>query len=926
MDELITPVRDRAMAGIKQKTKQDKGTDEQDNKVETVSPALIEKVKALKSNMALSVEERRMDEDSEAVLKMIPTGDYIELDKVRADDSSTVDPTERPVKYTVIMSDETLSPQFNTESSRNDNSDESSLDYTTPARPPVTDRHSTVETMTSTTTGVTESTVDSETVTMEISSATAGPSVSPSASYTTEESISQTMTLDQENTTTESTESTTSMDKESTTSSYATTTTYENRTEERLNQTKSLENITETVQIQTLSQDLLSKTKNVISENLQRFVEASSLNETENLQRIVDESSSLNESDIVGMEEIEPTAYTTEEPKQELVLNLTTENEIETTTSPIIVDDYESVEMESEYTTSNKEFSTESTRVTVDRSTQIPEQEVDSTEESETSSRASSSFEYSTDSSFETGSDVTAVIVNATSHATTTLMDDTTEYNLLGHLLNIHRNNFSDDSTTEGAGTTPLPSVQPGDLFTLPTTETLTDLVDAIQTTLSPIEQFLKLINDTFDLAERTNLTYPYYDTQDAPYDMNAVQYATKSLSDLISQTEKDFAASSQFVNPDESLNAVNTDEGLNTVNKDDSLNSINTDGTINKIPYYHVQKDNYFHIGEQRDVKSEGLGEEQRDMTKSDGAHGEKRDFKTGEFKEHNKDDSELDASSNVISSIDHYNKLYKKTREVLDKAYNERSHELFDKQFATSSTMSPSTTTSTPTTTLTSTTTSTSTPTSTAEDPVLERLFKPNPEKPYDISDFQKYQKPADSLFMIKPNTPRPVRKETPRPPQFRNPFISYPEPSMWRIPQEGPYNRGSVPQNQFYNPGYGRINAVKSGSNWVKSGHNWYGMDSGVSRNRFDQTSHLNNLASLGIKQQTVVAEKPPAHSIYKNEANACSGLFGYYADLSDCRAFFICSWGIPYRFFCPHGTLWNPSEGVCDWALNVDCTRK
>lgn len=54
-------------------------------------------------------------------------------------------------------------------------------------------------------------------------------------------------------------------------------------------------------------------------------------------------------------------------------------------------------------------------------------------------------------------------------------------------------------------------------------------------------------------------------------------------------------------------------------------------------------------------------------------------------------------------------------------------------------------------------------------------------------------------------------------------------------------------------------------------------------------------------------------------------ACPGLFGYFGDIMDCRSFFICSWGVPYRFYCPSGTLWNPAESVCDWSRNVRCRK-
>ncbi|XP_076456323.1 uncharacterized protein LOC143290609 isoform X2 [Babylonia areolata] len=55
----------------------------------------------------------------------------------------------------------------------------------------------------------------------------------------------------------------------------------------------------------------------------------------------------------------------------------------------------------------------------------------------------------------------------------------------------------------------------------------------------------------------------------------------------------------------------------------------------------------------------------------------------------------------------------------------------------------------------------------------------------------------------------------------------------------------------------------------------------------------------------------------------EGYACPGLFGFFGDILDCRSFFICSWGVPYRFYCPSGTLWNPARSVCDWSRDVVC---
>ncbi|KAL8558085.1 hypothetical protein ACOMHN_036744 [Nucella lapillus] len=59
--------------------------------------------------------------------------------------------------------------------------------------------------------------------------------------------------------------------------------------------------------------------------------------------------------------------------------------------------------------------------------------------------------------------------------------------------------------------------------------------------------------------------------------------------------------------------------------------------------------------------------------------------------------------------------------------------------------------------------------------------------------------------------------------------------------------------------------------------------------------------------------------------KYEGYACPGLFGFFGDVMDCRSFFICSWGVPYRFACPSGTLWNPARSVCDWSRDVTCSN-
>ncbi|PVD37275.1 hypothetical protein C0Q70_04272 [Pomacea canaliculata] len=81
----------------------------------------------------------------------------------------------------------------------------------------------------------------------------------------------------------------------------------------------------------------------------------------------------------------------------------------------------------------------------------------------------------------------------------------------------------------------------------------------------------------------------------------------------------------------------------------------------------------------------------------------------------------------------------------------------------------------------------------------------------------------------------------------------------------------------------------------------------------------------LKTLGIKQKTILSEETLPKFLHFN-GYLCPGLFGYFGDVMDCRSFFICSWGVPYRFYCPSGTLWNPVESVCDWSRNVKCSKK
>ena len=49
-------------------------------------------------------------------------------------------------------------------------------------------------------------------------------------------------------------------------------------------------------------------------------------------------------------------------------------------------------------------------------------------------------------------------------------------------------------------------------------------------------------------------------------------------------------------------------------------------------------------------------------------------------------------------------------------------------------------------------------------------------------------------------------------------------------------------------------------------------------------------------------------------------------GYYADPTDCRYFYQCSWGNAAHFKCPANLYYNPSSQVCDYPENVACGAK
>lgn len=50
--------------------------------------------------------------------------------------------------------------------------------------------------------------------------------------------------------------------------------------------------------------------------------------------------------------------------------------------------------------------------------------------------------------------------------------------------------------------------------------------------------------------------------------------------------------------------------------------------------------------------------------------------------------------------------------------------------------------------------------------------------------------------------------------------------------------------------------------------------------------------------------------------------CSTEEGFYASPRDCREFFRCHRGEPFRFRCPKGLVFNGVLKICDWPSNVN----
>ncbi|GFS00699.1 hypothetical protein ElyMa_002820600 [Elysia marginata] len=81
------------------------------------------------------------------------------------------------------------------------------------------------------------------------------------------------------------------------------------------------------------------------------------------------------------------------------------------------------------------------------------------------------------------------------------------------------------------------------------------------------------------------------------------------------------------------------------------------------------------------------------------------------------------------------------------------------------------------------------------------------------------------------------------------------------------------------------------------------------------RYDQSPTAGLLWSKVSSQSQGI----PASSDFQ-----CEQLFGHFGHPLDCQTFFACSWGVPHRFRCPHGSLFNQRKGICDWAANVPCS--
>ncbi|XP_050405778.1 uncharacterized protein LOC126821401 isoform X2 [Patella vulgata] len=124
-------------------------------------------------------------------------------------------------------------------------------------------------------------------------------------------------------------------------------------------------------------------------------------------------------------------------------------------------------------------------------------------------------------------------------------------------------------------------------------------------------------------------------------------------------------------------------------------------------------------------------------------------------------------------------------------------------------------------------------------------------------------------------------------------------------------------------FKHSGFAPVNLDDSyKKNARHAGLSYLGFDfKHINRSPYTPKSENSEVAQL-VNQKTIWSESTQKH-VTSPAGYSCPGLFGYYGDAHNCKAFFICSWGVPYRFHCPTGTMWSSKESVCDWNRNVIC---
>ncbi|KAK4002627.1 Uncharacterized protein APZ42_015340 [Daphnia magna] len=45
--------------------------------------------------------------------------------------------------------------------------------------------------------------------------------------------------------------------------------------------------------------------------------------------------------------------------------------------------------------------------------------------------------------------------------------------------------------------------------------------------------------------------------------------------------------------------------------------------------------------------------------------------------------------------------------------------------------------------------------------------------------------------------------------------------------------------------------------------------------------------------------------------------------FFPDPTNCKNYYMCSWGVAHLKSCPDGLYWNKALNVCDFASNVIC---